>query len=195
MPRITPMAVRTQIVQKYVEGQSISSISAELKISRKTIHTLIDRYKSHGEPGLKPHYRHCGKKRPSADDFVFRAARCLKTWHPSWGGEKIHAEISRARPTLSLPSVRTLHRWFRWNAQVIAKTKLPKAPPKWARTLHEGWQIDAKEHMRTADGQWQCWLNIIDECSGTVIDPPVFPLSKDLRSTHKRNTSRIDDCL
>jgi hypothetical protein len=52
---------------------------------------------------------------------------------------------------------------------------LPKTKPRQAKNLHEGWQIDAKEEMRLADGSKSSWLNITDEYSGMVIDPPVFP--------------------
>ena len=176
MPRSTSMAVRQQIVQRFSEGLSISEISRQLKVSRSTIHRLLGQYQTHGSAGLVPQYSHCGKTRPPSDDFIFRAVRCLKAWHPGWGGEKIHAEITQARPDLALPSIRTLYRWFRWNGQTEAKTRFPRPDRKWAKALHEGWQIDAKEELTTADQTRQCWLNIIDECSGTVIDPVVFSL-------------------
>ena len=61
----------------------------------------------------------------------------------------------------------------------IKPNKAPKEQARWAKHLHEGWQIDAKEEILTANGYKNCWLNIVDEHSGTVIDPPVFPLQKD----------------
>ena len=180
MPTPVPMAIREQIIRLHGSSHSISSLSRRFEVSRRTIHTFINRFNSDGESGLKPHYKNCGKKRPGADDFVYRAVRCLKSWHPSWGGEKIHAEISLARPELELPSVRTFYRWFSWNEQSRAKTKLPKPERPWAKRLHEGWQIDAKEQITTLDGQPQTWLNIVDEASSTVIDPPVFPPEENL---------------
>ena len=77
---------------------------------------------------------------------------------------------------MELPNVRTFYRWFHWNKQIRSKSKVPKQQAQWARHLHQGWQIDAKEEMQTLDGQKSCWLNIVDEHSGTVIDPPVFSL-------------------
>lgn len=174
------MAIRQNILAHYKQGHSISRISRHFEVCRTTIYTLIRRYEKDGQTGLEPKYANCGKTRPSDQDFIFRAVRCLKTWHPGWGAEKILAEITLKRPKLDLPSERTVYRWFKWNKQTSARSKLPKEPKKWAEQLHEGWQIDAKEEMRTQDSQLHCWLNITDEHSGTVIDPPVFPPQENL---------------
>lgn len=176
MPTPVSMAIRQSIISQHQEGVSISMIAYNFKVSRGTIYSLIKRYEAQGDEGLQPFYANCGKNRPGSDDFIFRAVRCIKSWHSGWGAEKIHAEMLRMRPELNLPGIRTFYRWFRWNEQTVPSTKLPKVPRQWAKDLHEGWQIDAKEEMCIADGSKQCWLNITDEHSGTVIDPPVFSL-------------------
>ncbi len=180
MGQSTSMAVRQSIIDQFQDGISISQIASNFHVSRTTVYCLVNRYKTQGEAGLKPLYKNCGKVRPSETKFIFRAVRCMRTWHPGWGGEKIHAELSRMRPNLQLPSVRTFYRWFHWNNQIELSSKVPTEPAKWAKGLHEGWQIDAKEEMRTLDGHKQTWLNITDEHSSTVIDPPVFPPQKNL---------------
>jgi len=176
----TPMAIRLEIIRRYKTGMKISQIAKEIDLSRGTIHSLINRYLIEGEKGLNPRYSNCGKLRPSEKDFIYRAVRCMRKWHPTWGGEKIHAELLLSRPKLKLPEVRTLYRWFNWEDLTPSRTRLPKAVKSWAKELHEGWQVDAKEEMRTVDGEKQCWLNIVDEHSGTVIDPPVFPPQEDM---------------
>ena len=173
------MAVRQLIVDQYQQGIPKSKIACNLQIGRTTVHTVISRYTEQGELGLKPKYDNCGKTRPEDTDFIFRAIRCMRTWHPNWGGDKIRSKMLQLRPELDLPQVRTFYRWFHWNKQIVSKSKVPKEPPRWAKYLHEGWQVDAKEEIRTANGDKNCWLNIVDEHSGTVIDPPVFPLQKD----------------
>ncbi|MEL7196591.1 MAG: hypothetical protein AAFO96_29475 [Bacteroidota bacterium] len=101
----------------------------------------------------------------------------MRTWHPNWGAEKIRAELLKMRPGLHVPHYRTLNRWFHWNNQIHlpSRSKLPRCASSQATYLHEGWQLDAKEELTTADGKKNCWLNITDEYSGTVIDPVVFP--------------------
>lgn len=174
------MAVRKSILAQHEKGTSISSIARGLHVSRGTVYSILKRYQSEGVEGLKPKYGPCGKPRPGPADFVFRAVRCLKTWHPGWGSDKIHAELLFMRPDLSLPHPRTFYRWFRWNGQTKTKSKPPKVARRWAKQVHEGWQIDAKEAICIADGSKQCWLNIKDERSGAVMDPPVFPPQEDL---------------
>lgn len=172
------MALRQSIVAGYKKGEKVSSLSRKFNVSRTTIYTFIRQEKAGGLKGLEPHYSNCGKSRPTKEEYIYRAVRCLRTWHPSWGLEKIHAEIQRMRSHLKLPHYRTFNRWFHWNKQldISLKSVLPKSNFKQARRLHEGWQIDAKEEMTISDGSKNCWLNIVDEYSGTVIAPPVFSL-------------------
>lgn len=177
MASIIPMAIRQQVVRSFENKESVSSISRRLKISRNTVYKLLRRYKEQGQQGLQPRYHNCGKIRPDRTDLIFRAVRCFKTWHPHWGAPKIHAELACLRPDLPLPMIRTINRWFHWNKQAKKpQTSLPKSDRYWSKDLHHSWQIDAKEAIQIADGSQQCWLNITDECSGTVVDPPVFSL-------------------
>lgn len=178
MPSSISMAKRQSIIACHKRGESVSILSRKFEVSRKTIYTLIKREKSEGLAGLRPRYDRCGKARPDPKGYVYRAVRCLRTWHPSWGAQKICAEMHRMRPNLCLPHYRTFYRWFHWNQQIEVKikTQLPKNQPRTAKALHEGWQLDAKEQMQIADGSYHCWLNITDEYSGAVIDPPVFSL-------------------
>ena len=171
------MAIRQSIVERYKKGEKVSSLSREFKINRSSIYTFINRAESQGIEGLRPKYKKCGKARPIPSQFIFRAVRCMRTWHPSWGAEKIRAELLRMRPELELPHYRTFNRWFHWNKQIKPRLRsnLPSVQIRQAERLHEGWQIDAKEEMSIGDGSKNCWLNITDEHSGMVIDPPVFP--------------------
>lgn len=175
MRKPLPMALRQLIVSRYKKGEKITRLSRHYEVSRSTIYTLIKRDKT---SGLEPLYENCGKIRPSSKSFIFRAVKCMRTWHPDWGAEKIRAEMHQMRPKLKLPHYRTFNRWFHWNKQmkISFKSILPKFNIKQAKRLHECWQIDAKEELKTADGNKQCWLNIVDEYSGTVIAPPVFSL-------------------
>jgi len=194
MPAPIPMAIRQSVTERHKKGESISSLARSFKISRGSVHAFIKRGASEGADGLHTKYGNCGKARTSEDDFIFRAVRCLRAWHPSWGAEKIRAEVHRKRPGSELPHYRTFTRWFHWNGQIEPrlKTNLPKTKPKRAKRLHEGWQVDAKEEMAIADGSRHCWLNITDEYSGTVIDPPVFPQKEDQRGPRPGNPAGAD---
>lgn len=180
MGRATDIVLRQKIVSSYKKGVRISELSRTYNVSRGSIYSYIKLYDASGETGLKPSYFNCGRKSLTASNLVYRIVRCFRTWHPNWGADKIRAEILRLRPNMSLPKVRTIHRWLVRNGQVKRRTKLPSDHKKWAKSLHEGWQVDAKEDMKVADASKNCWLNIVDEHSGTVISPPVFSQKKDL---------------
>jgi hypothetical protein len=172
------MAVRQSIVAGYKRGEPISKLARTFGVSRGSVYSFIKRARcsTPSAEALRPNYSNCGKPRATAQDFVFRAVRCLRNWHPDWGAEKIHAELLRMRPHLELPHYRTFNRWFHWNGQAPTKirSQLPQSTAGKATELHTCWQVDAKEEMTLADGSRNCWLNIADESSGTVIQPPVF---------------------
>jgi hypothetical protein len=178
MPEPIPMAIRQSIVERHARGETISSLSRQFQVSRRSVYNLINRHSCEGDSGLRPRYANCGQQRPLESDFLFRAVRCMRAWHPGWGSEKIRAEMQRMRPNLALPHYRTMTRWFHWNGQmeIRLKSKLPQTGTRQATRLHEIWQIDAKEEMRIANGSKNCWLNVTDEYSGGVMDPPVFSL-------------------
>lgn len=178
MPSPVSIAKRQSIVALCKKGEKISKVARDFNVSRRTIYRLIECEKANGSKGLQPRYSNCGKKRPDADQFIYRAVRCIRNWHPGWGAEKIHAEMRRMRPDLKLPHHRTFTRWLHWNKQIEVRlhSKLPDQEAEKAGGLHHIWQIDAKEEMEISDGSKNCWLNIVDEYSGTIIQPPVFSL-------------------
>ena len=182
MSKALSTAIRCSIIAEYNKGKNISALSREFSVTRRTIQILLKRYKSSGDLGLQPKYSNCGKERPKETNFIFRAVRFLRHYHPSWGAEKIYSEIKYKYPDRSLPHHRTMTRWFYWNGQLESKCRNDISTIDFpaASNPHDCWQIDAKEEMRTADGKKQCWLNIVDEKTGMVIEPPVFPLKKNM---------------
>jgi hypothetical protein len=174
-------SIRRLILKGREAGEPVSSLARRLHVSRGSIYKLTQRQEAMGNACLSADYSQSGAGRPDHNDFVYRSVRCMRTWHPYWGAEKIHAEMRLIRPGLKLPHYRTFFRWFHWNGQLESRIK--SCPPSslsiQATHLHEGWQIDAKEELVLANGSKNCWLNIVDEYSGTVIDPPVFPPQED----------------
>lgn len=187
MSQALPLSTREQIISLRQSGQTLRSISASLGLDYVTVQRLCARYKLDPIYGLKPRYENCGKKRRGPDDFVYRAVRCFRSWHPAWGATKIRCEILRLRPDLSLPSVRTLQRWFHWNGQTQERIQKVSSSKRWANSVHEGWQIDGKEEVKLADGQKSSWLNIVDEHSSAIIEVEVFPLQTYRASSHNQN--------
>lgn len=179
------MAKRQVIIEQFVKGHSMAQIARSLDLSYDTVWRLCQRYKESGSDGLKPHYDNCGRSEPEYEALIYRAARCLKNWHPGWGGGRIRGLLKQKYPGKALPHPRTFQRWFKDNGQIEVKTQLPQEDNRWATRVHEVRQVDAKEHLRLAAGQQACWLNIEDEYSSAVFDPPVFPLCQNQSSTRR----------
>lgn len=181
MAKATTSAVRLRIIEGRKRGMTLVELAKDNGVSYVTVQTLCARYQKSGEDGLKPHYEHCGKSRPDPmHSFAYRAVRCFKRWHPTWGASKIRSEILHRKPEVQLPCLRTIERWIVYSGQQRKRSKPPRQDKQWGKSAHDVWQIDAKEEMQTCDGQKNCWLNIKDEYTGAVIDPVVFPPKKDL---------------
>lgn len=179
MPKAIDMALRQTIVSERQSGLTLAELAVKHQVGYTTVQRLCARYKQLGQAGLQPAYHRCGRTRPGPQDFIFRAVRCYKTWHPSWGAEKIRTEMLLLRPQLKVPPTRTIQQWFHYSNQAPKRDKLPRSDPRWAKATHQVWQIDAKEEMQTQDGVKNCWLNITDEFSGAILTPPVFPPEED----------------
>ncbi|MEL7340845.1 MAG: hypothetical protein AAGM67_10190 [Bacteroidota bacterium] len=182
MPAAISLSVRQLIHTHRQSGQTLEWIAQEVGLPYGTVQRLCARFRESPSLGLSTAYGNCGKKRRDERDLVFRAVRCMKQWHPSWGAEKIRTELLLLRPSLQIPQARMLQKWFHWNGQVAVRPALKASKREWAKVVDQGWQIDAKENVSIESAEKMCWLNIIDECSGGVIDAGVFPLQEDLSS-------------
>lgn len=192
MPLAVSMAKRHQVIKLFDSGKPMSEISVSLGLSYGTVRQLCKNYEAHGLAGLAPKYENCGSSAPKYEALIYRAVRCLRTWHEGWGAGRIQALLAQKYPGKALPSTRTIQRWFRRNGQIKLKSKQPKEGRQRAKKVHQVRQIDAKEELKLANGQQACWLNIEDEFSSAVLDPPVFPLRENLASTGLTSTTSND---
>lgn len=147
MGKAISMKLRYNIINQHNDGKSKSAIARDLKVNRTTVHQIIKNYETDGDLGLKTHYQNCGKQSPSKNDFGYRAVCLLKQWHPTWGAERIRAEIGHKRPAYVQKNLRTIQRWLAKIKPKEPKSVLPKEPKQWAKLPNEGWQIDAKEEI------------------------------------------------
>ena len=69
MPKAVPMAIREQLVSRHNSGASVLDLSKEYGLNRQTIYNILNKSKS--GVGLCPAYKHCGKVRPSANEFIY----------------------------------------------------------------------------------------------------------------------------
>lgn len=176
MPAAVPVPLREAIIDSHQGGESLGAIATRLELSYWTVRKLWRRYRTGGKAGLKPAYARCGSRRARRTDKVYRAAIWLKRGHPQWGGGLIRVVIEAKWPTVQVPSVRTVQRWFR-EAGVARRARHHKRAgviPR-AQAAHETWEIDAKEQIKLASGEQVSWCLVTDERSGAVLAGEVFP--------------------
>lgn len=173
------LKTRMQIIEMLAAGKPPIKIGEELDCSVVTVYNIKKRHSEQGPQGLKPSYSNCGNRPPREGDKPYRSVRYLKRLHPGWGAEKILSEIKYKYPTLTLPTKRTVNRWFvSWGYN--RRERLKRAPHGgWNKEVHGCWQVDAKEKVKLSTGQKVCWLTIVDERSGASLAAPVFPPRED----------------
>lgn len=176
MPSAIPVAIREQMVRLREQGHSYREIGETLGQSRHSVRQIWKRWQAGGEGGLVPGYERCGHRGIKSARVVWRAAIYLKRLHPSWGGGIIRVHIQQRWQEHSIPSERTLQRWF-VDAGVSSASTRPMAPARQrAQQVHQCWQVDAVSHQSMGNGASASWLSATDEASGALLESSVFPL-------------------
>jgi hypothetical protein len=175
MPCPVSAPVRQLIVQRHEQGESLSRIAQQLHLARDTVRRLWRRYRDHGAAGLAPRYARCGGRGPRAPRVLWRATLWLRRRHPDWGAGLIRVLLRQRWPQLAVPHERTLQRWLAAAALNRPTRRLPPPHRTRGRQPHEVWQVDARDHLTLADGSAASWLTVVDEASGALLAPEVFP--------------------
>jgi hypothetical protein len=196
MPHPTPLPLRQVIVQRAEEGQSTSTIARSLGLACRTVRHLLQRFRVQGQAALATSYP--SRAYPHTAEFraLVDEALAMRREHPTWGAGLIGVLLRRHHPVQGLPSARTLQRWFQRAALSPAPSgRHSGSPTKRAQRTHEVWQMDAADQVALRDGKLVCWLRIVDECSGAVLETAVFPPGLLEHRSCLRSTSRIAACL
>jgi len=174
MPSPIANSIRETIVKRRQKGESLRSISEELKLSYDTVKHLWHHWLKTGQ--IAPNYQQAKQRGTRQFQAVYEPAIQMKRDHPRWGAQLIQLELETCGNT-HLPSVRTLQRWFR-EAGVSRTASIQQQRVKSiqrGQIVHQVWAVDAKEAIRLQDGSWASWLVITDEASGAILTTSVFP--------------------
>ena len=171
--------IRMKVIHRHLkEKQSMAKISSDLGISYTCIRSWVKRYKEKGEEGLFPKYTLNSRPSKFRQEVLDQAFEYKKT-HPKWGAPFILIKLEDDFPKTPLPKTRWLQQLFKRAGLQPQKTKLPEPKIKWAKQVFDCVQVDAKEKLKTADGKDCCYLNFVDEYSGSELDAFLFPLCSD----------------
>lgn len=176
MPSAIAVPIRQKIVDQRQQGDTIAKIAASLDLSYWSVRTIVRRYRDQGDAGIVPNYQNCGASTPRHSQHVYRASLWLKRRHPNWGAGLILVMLKERWPTQTMPSERTVQRWFK--QQGLSRSVPRRLAPRkreGARFVHEVWQLDATSHQRLADGSGVSWLSLVEEVSGAHLFSQVFP--------------------
>ena len=175
MPQAIPVPIREKIVKLKKRGKTIEAIAEQLELSFSTVRQIWRRYRDKGEEGLAINYQCCGRRGIRSPQFVSKQAIKLRTEHPKWGAGLIRVVMQQKWPDLQIPSERTLQRWFLAQGLSKRKNRYLTQNRTRANSVHEVWQMDAKERVALADKSQSSWMTITDERSGAIIASVIFP--------------------
>lgn len=167
---------RQQAYEMWRSGSKKSVISRELGIDYDTLLIWTQRFSESGEGGLDLRYKNCGRRIDPADPVRLQAIS-LRQQHQDWGAEYIRLHLVREFGEEKVVQPNQIRQWLRAAGLVVKKTRLPNtSSTEWVCKPLQRVQVDAKEQLKTSDGQPCCFLNFTDEHSGAVLDAFVFPL-------------------
>lgn len=168
-------ARRSEIVRRHQRGETLRSISDELKLSYETVKKLWQHWQKTGQ--IEPNYGRAKQRGTRRFGGLYDEAIALKTAHPRWGAPLILLELRATIACPTYPSVRTLQRWFcRAGVNRTAGDKQRRGTGvKRGQVVHQVWAVDAKEQIPLGDGSEVSWLTVSDEASGAILYTDVFP--------------------
>jgi hypothetical protein len=154
MARTSTPALRIEVVERHLAGESLPSIAAALQLNPSTVRGFWRLYRLHRCDGLvplpsgPPHRGPLASAHPRIKSVLLR----LKRQHRGWGVNKLRLELTR-RPSLQrlvIPQRSALGSYLaqcgaRLRRPRRAPTKRPHAPVAPPPTEpHQCWQIDFK---------------------------------------------------
>jgi transposase len=191
MPRPSPVPIRQAMFRLWQQGQATRQIATSLGLPSSTVRRFLQRFRRRGIDGIPPDYHHLAASETVPSELMQTAVR-MRQEHPTWGAGLIRVQLLLEAPGRSVPSERTLQRWFvRADLSPAPVGRHPRANLTRATDPHETWQMDAKEHIRIQNNEEVSWLRMIDECSGAVLWTAVFP-PRDLGACLARGRAGAD---
>jgi len=166
------MKERLQMVSLYETGKyTVTELADQFKVSRKTVHKWLGRFKTEGTPGLNDRSRaplSCPRTTPAA---IVLAVIRAKQAHPTWGPAKLSPCAGEAPEIMKgWPAVSTRGRILGLRGLVTRRKRRRRASPWFQPFLgadrpNSVWCADFKGWIRTGDGTRCDPLTISDACT------------------------------
>lgn len=176
MPKPIAVVIRRQIVDRHEKGETLTAIARTLDMPYESVRNVWRLYRKEGR--IEPNYAACGQPGVRCSQRVYRAARWLKSLHPTWGAGLIRQVIVDKWADEDVPHERSLQRWFR-KAGIHTRRQKRRYEKRKGRgkAPHNVWEMDSREQIKLASGEQVSWLVVSDEASGAIVSAEVFPHS------------------
>ena len=166
----TVMSEKRRFIEEYLQFEkSISELSREFGISRKTAHKWINRYEQYGESGLQDLRQVRTERVCRYTMYTWQMITALHEQFPTWGPKKLKAILERDHPDQSWPSVSRIKAEFKQYGISCGSKRththvnpLKRKPYMEINAPNDTWSIDFKGWVITAEGHKFEPLTLID---------------------------------
>lgn len=166
-----PMDERRRFISDWMKEEwSVTELSRNHGISRKTAYKWLERFQANGSAGLADQSRAPHSHPNEVSEEVERAIVGLKGEHPFWGPKKLRSRLQKLNPGQSWPAASTTGEILKRNG-LVGKRDRRRRVPVYKGKLCEGlspndvWAADFKGWFRTRDGSRVDPLTISDMAS------------------------------
>jgi putative transposase len=173
------MDLRVQLIQDYLEGESVQALAEIYEVSRKTIYKWLARHEADGVAGLADRSRvPLDSPGRVSDEVMAHIVAARHRWH--WGPRKLRVKLVAAHPQIDWPAESTIGEVLK-RAGLTHRRKPRVRTPPYARPFasvdaaNQTWCADFKGHFRTGDGTRCDPLTITDAHSRYLLRCHITP--------------------
>jgi len=162
------MDQRTQFIADHLrDSLTITELCALYGVARKTGYKWIERYLRHGPAGLEERSRRPRRSPNQTSDAIVTAILDARRRHPSWGGKKLLALLTKQHPRWILPGRSTACDILKRHGMVPRRRQRrrighPGKPTSLILAPNDVWSADYKRQFRTGNGRYCYPLTVAD---------------------------------
>ena len=150
------------------KGISFSQLCERFGISRRTGYKWLERFKEHGQEGLREQSRRPHKSPLQTNSEVEQSILAIRADNPEWGAKKIFALLDKDKKNgVVIPARSTINAVLKRHG--LIKKEKSEAAQKWQRFEHDSpndlWQMDFKGHFPLLNKKRCHPLTILDDHS------------------------------
>jgi transposase InsO family protein len=150
---------RNEFITAWLKRErSLTYLSREYGISRKTAYKWIDRFEAEGRAGMQERSR-APKSSPQTIDQTMAAAIIKERQkYPTWGARKLRLSLQRQQPEEAWPAASSIGELLKREGLIAARRPRRRTPPYTQPLAHaqgpnQVWCADFKGWFRCGDGE------------------------------------------